>query len=152
MCSIAGVGNGTGAVQGWGRACVSGASCRVAGDVLCPAEDVTCGEAEPKCNSELCLSWLLAVGAGKDMGTALGHCWQGLAALRCSSAAAPCGAVSVPKGEMHVGSFPTTTMAARARAVLSLGWSFCSLQPVCSPGWSCTPLPACCRFSPCHVQ
>lgn len=128
MCSIAGVGNGRGAVQGWGRACVSGASCRVAGESQelsgdRAAENVTCGEAEPKCNQEPCLSWLLAVGAGKDVGTALGHGWQGLAALRCSSAevATPCGAVSVPKGEMRVGSFPTTRMAARARAVLSLG-------------------------------
>lgn len=46
------------------------------------------GRAEPKCYQELCLSWLLAVGAGEDMGTPLGHCWQGLAALRCSSAGA----------------------------------------------------------------
>lgn len=136
---------------------VSGASSRVTGE----SQAVSGGRAaergchlwqgaEPKCNQEPCLSWLLAAGAGEGLGTPSGHCWQGLAALRCSSAgaAAPCGAVSVPKGEMCVGSFPSTGMAVRARAVLSLGWSFCSLQPAPSPGWSCTSLPACFKFFP----
>lgn len=137
--------------QGWGRACVSGASSRVPwGPRLCLETELPrmalVGKLSP-CGQVPCVSWLLALGAGKDGGTALGHCWPGLAALRCSSAeaAVPCGAVSVPKGERCVGS---TRMAARARAVLSWLWSFCCLQPASSPGWACTPLPACFRFFP----
>lgn len=58
MCSAAGAGNGTGAVRaGAELVClelVPGESQVVFEDRA--AEDVTCGEAESKCNQELCLS------------------------------------------------------------------------------------------------
>lgn len=74
--------------QGWDRPCVSGASSRVPwGPRLCLETELPrmalVGKLSP-CGQVPCVSWLLALGAGKDGGTALGHCWPGLAALRCS--------------------------------------------------------------------
>lgn len=74
MCSTAGTGNGTGVVRaGAELVClelVPGESQVVFGHRA--TEDVTCREAESKCNQELCLSWLLAAGARKDCGDSLG--------------------------------------------------------------------------------
>ena len=158
--SIFSVGNCRGAVQGWGRgSCVWSQQQRGWGN-LGSAWKYNCRGcrlwwgAEPKHNREPCPSWLPVVGAGEGTGTPLVHCWQCLAALRLPQrwghgrSCCLWELVSLPKGEMCVGCFTSSglslmSVAARARAVLSLGWSFSSLQPASSPGCSCPSLLTC---------
>lgn len=145
--------------------CASGASISVAGETQAALGSITAGDVA--CGRELSQSvtecpvhpgsqWLELVRAWDALWCTTGSAWllSGCCSTGGMATATTHGGLCVLlKGEMCVGCFTSPGLslmsaAARARAVLSLGWSFSSLQPTSSPGCSCPSLLTCFKSFP----